>query len=167
MSIKQKKRVFLWVFLGVLSIELVVLSITRIDWNKHKEELVNRVTEIIIGNTQADKTTTPILMITPERKENEIVVEKPVVNNNIPSVYGRFPQASERLLTDSDLRYLSKEELKIMRNEIFARHGYIFQTEAMKTYFRNQSWYSPLYSNVNAMLTGIEHKNIALIKSYE
>ena len=32
----------------------------------------------------------------------------------------RFPQASERLLSDSDLSSLSKYELKIMRNEIFA-----------------------------------------------
>jgi len=85
-------------------------------------------------------------------------------NSTIP---GRFPQASERLLSDSDLRYLSKEDLKIMRNEIFARHGFIFQTDAMKTYFRNQSWYSPRYSNVNSWLTNIEQKNIALIQSYE
>jgi TM2 domain-containing membrane protein YozV len=83
------------------------------------------------------------------------------------STPGRFPEVSERLLTASDLQGLSKYDLKIMRNEIFARHGYIFQTEAMKTYFRNQSWYSPRYSNVNSWLTSIENKNIALIQRYE
>jgi uncharacterized protein (TIGR02145 family) len=80
---------------------------------------------------------------------------------------GRFPQATERLLKVSDLQSLSKEDLKIMRNEIFARHGYIFTTEAMNAYFRKQSWYSPRYSNVNSMLTNIEMKNIELIKRYE
>ena len=80
---------------------------------------------------------------------------------------GRFPQASLRLLTPSDLQGLSKEDLKIMRNEIFARHGYIFQTQAMKTYFQNQSWYSPQSSDVTAKLSNIEIKNVELIKSYE
>ena len=79
----------------------------------------------------------------------------------------RFPQASERLLSASDLSGLSKYDLKIMRNEIFARHGYVFQTKDMKNYFQNQSWYTPRYSNVTSMLTSIEQKNIAMIKRYE
>ena len=83
------------------------------------------------------------------------------------SIPGRFPQASERLLTASDLQGLSKNDLKIMRNEIFARHGYIFQTQDMKSYFQNQSWYSPQSSNVTAKLSNIEVKNVALIQRYE
>ena len=79
----------------------------------------------------------------------------------------KFPQASERILSASDLSTLSKYDLKIMRNEIFARHGYIFTTNDMKNYFQSQSWYTPRYSNVNSMLTSIEKENIALIKKYE
>ena len=80
---------------------------------------------------------------------------------------GRFPQASERILSSSDLSGLSKYDLKIMRNEIFARHGYIFTTSDMKQYFSNQDWYSPRYGNVTSMLTNIERKNIVLIQQYE
>ena len=87
--------------------------------------------------------------------------------NSISSKPGRFPQASERILSHSDLSGLSKYDLKIMRNEIFARHGYIFKTNEMKNYFHNQSWYSPRYSNVNSHLTRIENENIKLIKRYE
>jgi len=54
-----------------------------------------------------------------------------------------------------------------MRNEIFARHGYIFQTPKWKAYFQNQSWYSPKNSDVNSLLTDIELENIPRIKSYE
>jgi len=85
-------------------------------------------------------------------------------NSAIP---GKFPQASQRLLTVSDLRNLDKNSLRIMRNEIFARHGYVFQTDDMKAYFRNQSWYVPKYDNVSSMLTTIEKKNIEMIRSYE
>lgn len=38
---------------------------------------------------------------------------------------GQYPFASERLLTEDDLAGRSAYDLKIMRNEIFARHGYI------------------------------------------
>ena len=88
-------------------------------------------------------------------------------HNSVSSTFGRFPQASKRLLTASDLQGLSKYDLKIMRNEIFARHGFIFQTNEMKNYFQNQSWYKPKYRDVSSLLSNIEKKNLELIKRYE
>jgi len=87
--------------------------------------------------------------------------------NNNSSIPGKYPQASKRLLTSTDLQGLSKEELRIMRNEIFARYGYIFKTSDMKSYFSQQYWYHERYIDVSSQLTDIEHKNIALIKRYE
>ena len=54
-----------------------------------------------------------------------------------------------------------------MRNEIFARHGYIFKTQEMKSYFSLQSWYSAQYNDVTSMLSSIEKQNIEVIKKYE
>lgn len=56
---------------------------------------------------------------------------------------GIFPQASSRYLMTDEIYGLSKWDLKIMRNEIFARHGYIFQTDEMRNYFSGKSWYYP------------------------
>ena len=80
---------------------------------------------------------------------------------------GRFPHTSDRLLNSDDVRNLSKADLKIMRNEIFARRGYIFKAADMKTYFQYQSWYVPKYDDVTPLFTEIEKRNISLIKSYE
>ncbi len=85
-------------------------------------------------------------------------------DSNIPGV---FPQTSLRLLTSSDLNGMSKHDLKIMRNEIFARHGYIFKSNDMKSYFATQSWYQGQYEDINSLLSNIEQQNIALIKKYE
>jgi len=87
-------------------------------------------------------------------------------NPTTPSKY-KYPQGSERILTDSDLQNISKHDLRIMRNEIFARHGYIFKSDDLKEYFKNQDWYTPKYEDVNSMLTSIEKKNIEFIKSHE
>ncbi|MBZ0201606.1 MAG: protein kinase [Ignavibacteria bacterium] len=83
------------------------------------------------------------------------------------STSGTYPQASERYLSESDLSGLSQFELRVMRNEIFARHGYIFKTDEMREHFESQSWYSARYSNVENMLSDIEKSNINLIKRYE
>lgn len=85
-------------------------------------------------------------------------------NNDTP---GRFPEASTRYLTDSDVSNLSSWDLKIMRNEIFARHGYIFKTDDMWRHFNAQSWYTGSYDNVDRFLTDIEKANIKLIQKYE
>jgi len=94
----------------------------------------------------------------------------PTVQPAMPSasnVLGEYPEASTRYLTEADLAGKSAEELKIIRNEIFARHGYIFTTPSMRDYFSKQSWYKPTANDVNSMLTPIELANIALIKKYE
>lgn len=91
--------------------------------------------------------------------------DKSNINKN--GIPGKYPFASTRLLTMSDLENYSAEELRIMRNEIFARHGYIFKTPEMKLYFANQPWYTPKYSDVSRFLTDIEKKNIELIKTRE
>ena len=80
---------------------------------------------------------------------------------------GLYPVGSERYLTTGDLTGLSGYTLKIMRNEIFARHGYIFKTADMIDYFSTQGWYHPLYNDVNNKLTSVEKYNIEFIKKFE
>ncbi|MFW5872853.1 MAG: YARHG domain-containing protein, partial [bacterium] len=71
-----------------------------------------------------------------------------------------FPQASSRIFEVSELKNYQNADLDIMRNEIFADHGYIFKTEKWKHYFDKQHWYSPLYNDVTDELTIIEKINI-------
>jgi len=128
-------------------------NVTDVDYNKNNVNYSQKLPPVVEEEIEVLR---PNIQLPVQQTQN--------TNSSIP---GRFPEASERLLTASDLQYLSKEDLKIMRNEIFARHGYIFQTQAMKTYFQNQSWYSPQRSDVTAILSNIEIKNVNLIKSYE
>jgi len=82
---------------------------------------------------------------------------------------GLYPEGSQRLLNNNDLKNLSAEQLKIMRNEIYARHGYVFSADDLAEYFKKQAWYTPLNNNYQAVaaLSTTENKNIALIKEYE
>lgn len=98
-------------------------------------------------------------------KAYELRLQNPTTNPTTAIGAGLFPYTSTRKLTYSDIAHLSDYELKIMRNEIYARHGYIFQSKDMKQYFSKQSWYRPTTSNVK--LSSIEQYNVNFIKSYE
>ena len=82
-----------------------------------------------------------------------------------------IPYSSSAVLTDADLAGLNGSQLYLARNEIYARHGYIFADEYLKSYFGSKSWYTPLYTaeqfDQNCQLSYIENKNIALILEYE
>ena len=80
---------------------------------------------------------------------------------------GKYQVASQRELTAADLQGKSSAELKIMRNEIFARYGYVFKTKDMKEYFGSQPWYRPSAADVTRKLTALEKKNVELIKRFE
>lgn len=80
---------------------------------------------------------------------------------------GEFTQASMKLLDSVDLAKLSTKQLRIMRNEIFARYGYIFNSQDLREYFSPQKWYMPKNESVDLYLTEIEKKNIELIKRFE
>ncbi|PLX15138.1 MAG: hypothetical protein C0599_17345 [Salinivirgaceae bacterium] len=81
---------------------------------------------------------------------------------------GKYPQGSMRILIVGELQLLSKHDLKIMRNEIFARYGYIFKEGGeMDKYFKSQDWYTPEHKNVNDFLTEIEKANMKLIREVE
>lgn len=95
-------------------------------------------------------------------KEN---YDKAVDENNKTGKYpGKYPYASMRELTNDDLKGLSDLDKKIMKNEILARYGFIFNDKEMKDYFTGQQWYKPKSNNVDKMLTELEKRNMEFIK---
>ncbi|MGY6648324.1 YARHG domain-containing protein [Wenyingzhuangia sp. IMCC45574] len=82
--------------------------------------------------------------------------------------YGKHPSTSFLKLEKSKLKKMKKSDLRIMRNEIFARYGYEFKKGGeMFKYFKEQEWYRPEHKNVSSFLTDIELENIDIIKQVE
>lgn len=88
-------------------------------------------------------------------------------NNAIDESEYRYEYLREREMTYADVEGKSAEELRLMRNYIFARRGYIFESEDLKEYFEQFSWYVPLYYDVTPRLSDIEKYNVNFIKEYE
>ncbi|MBR3537698.1 MAG: YARHG domain-containing protein [Eubacterium sp.] len=81
-----------------------------------------------------------------------------------------IPDSSIRLLTPAELTGMTKEDLRIARNEIYARHGRMFNSADLNTYFAKKEWYHgtiPADEFDEAVLSDIERKNIQLIIDVE
>lgn len=104
------------------------------------------------SETQDEETTAPSA---PESSDSEYV----------------FPTSNTEKLTKEELRNYTKEQLRLGRNEIYARHGMIFGVEDLDNYFAQKSWYQPtwtgseFYENVEMSL--LEEENITLIAEVE
>lgn len=88
-------------------------------------------------------------------------------NNAIDESEYKYEYLREREMTYDDVEGKSAEELRLMRNYIFARRGYIFESEDLKEYFEQFSWYVPLYYDVTPRLSDIEKYNVNFIKEFE
>ncbi len=76
----------------------------------------------------------------------------------------------DRLLTTSDLQGLNAQDLSLLRNEIYARHGRRFADRSLQRYFESQAWYQPRYAPGEfpiSVLSQTELRNAILIREYQ
>ena len=168
---KRRERIVKCVLLAIVLSSLIVALINGFTQKKshadYKPQIDNTNTtnsnsmdnghEYATNNPQSDIDAQSI---------NNVSTNKSTTNVQA-TVPGDYPDASIRILTASELRGYTKEELKLMRNEIFARHGFIFKTDKMQKHFAAKQWYEPKYNDVNSMLTDIEQQNIKMIQQLE
>jgi hypothetical protein len=76
-----------------------------------------------------------------------------------------LPDSSARRISRDELRGLSLDQLRIARNEIYARHGRFFRDPALAAHFSRFSWYKPFAWDVR--LSATEQANVRTIQSME
>ncbi len=81
------------------------------------------------------------------------------------AAFGQTPD--QQSIPSFVLKGKSAGELRIMRNEIFARYGYIFKSEDLAAYFATRPWYKPEFSNIDTRLTATDKANIEKISKFE
>ena len=82
-----------------------------------------------------------------------------------------FPDSDKKYLSEDEIRSKNVDEMMIGRNEIFARHGYIFGEDGLKQHFEGTSWYKGTVPaeqfNSEQIFNDFEKKNVELIKQVE
>lgn len=75
--------------------------------------------------------------------------------------------ASTQKLTEKQLKNLQKLDLEILRNTVYARHGFTFKNKTARQFFNDEAWYVPMYGDIEKELTPLEKENIALLQRFE
>ncbi|MBU3188178.1 YARHG domain-containing protein [Clostridium bowmanii] len=161
---KHKGFIILGILIVVLSVGFgsYYVSISKLLSDNSKNSEKTSTKNKVIPNNKTTNSSEVKKEVVPPKNSNDIS------NINSPT-YFIFPKSESEKLLDSDLSLLKKENLTLARNEIYARHGFIFKTEAYRTYFNKKSWYSenPNFKGSDEELTDVETYNIKIISKYE
>ena len=80
---------------------------------------------------------------------------------------GRWAFLSNAIVPNNTMWRFPSGLVRLMRNEIYARRGYVFNSADLKAYFSKQPWYKPLNNNAAVKLNAIEELNVELLKANE
>ncbi len=81
-----------------------------------------------------------------------------------------MPEQYQRPLNDTDLFGLEKEDLRLLRNEIYAVYGRKFSSRDLQDYFEGKSWYRGVTEPEDfeePVLGGMMKRNVAFLKDAE
>ena len=141
---------------------------------KSTEESLN-IEEFLDSAIDSDKNTNAAADSDPDTEVSEADARVYLIQGNEKSS-NRYEKADHLSYTTvtkytlQDLSILDSYGLKITRNEIFARHGRMFDDQELQDYFNSKSWYRGTIRPEDfseSMLSETEKANIETIKKYE
>jgi hypothetical protein len=102
-----------------------------------------------------------------ERKNLEMLSGAQKKQRKVALLPGDMQFFENKAITEQMLRGLSLHELRLLRNEIYARHGRMFRAEWLQQYFFFQPWYAPEENFKDEELSGNDKLNVETIVKYE
>jgi hypothetical protein len=159
---KNKNNIM--VILVILVVIIVLLNIIVVfQFSKKDEVKTGQSSQSVQNNTSEvpdpELVTKPeTVYVTPPPQPVSEIRPTPIEQGYLP---GKYPEMSTREITMYDIKGMHVWDVIVMRNEVYARYGYIFKmSQELKDYFNSQSWYIPKYNNVDNNLTKLERKNV-------
>lgn len=102
-----------------------------------------------------------------EQKNLQLLSDAQKKQRNVAVLPGDMEFFENKALTDAMLRGLSLHELRLLRNEVYARHGRMFKAEWLQQYFFQQPWYAPDENFKDEELSGNDKLNVETIVKTE
>jgi hypothetical protein len=102
-----------------------------------------------------------------ERKNLEMLSTAQKKQRKVALLPGDMELFENKTITDQMLHGLSLHELRLLRNEVYARHGRMFRAEWLQQYFYQQPWYTPDENFKDESLSGNDKLNVEAIVKLE
>lgn len=102
-----------------------------------------------------------------EQKNLQTIAAAQKKSRKVALAPGDMELFEDKLISPQMLHGLSLNELRLLRNEVYARHGRQFQAPWLSQYFFGQSWYQPDEKFKDEELSGPDKTNVETIVAYE
>lgn len=102
-----------------------------------------------------------------ERKNLQAIIGAHKKQRHVALSPGDMEFFENKALSEAMLRGLSLHELRLLRNEVYARHGRTFKATWLQQYFDGQPWYQFNENFKDEELSGFDKQNVELIVNYE
>jgi len=160
---KNRSKTRLLVGVGSIIGLLLVISVTLMvkDFNKPEPKSNLAATKTIDQSKDKD-----VENIDQSSYDHHSTEDESHKSSNLSSSDHILPASDKRVMSEEDIANLTKRQLGLARNEIYARHGYIFKSQDLQKYFSSKSWYHPDHS-FDGSLNEVEKENVNFIKARE
>lgn len=102
-----------------------------------------------------------------ERKNLQIISTAQSKQRRLAVSPGDMELFENKIITEHMLKGLSLHELRLLRNEIYARHGRAFRAAWLQQYFWSQPWYEQKEDFQDEQVSGTDKLNVETIVRYE
>jgi len=102
-----------------------------------------------------------------EQKNLAILSDAQKKQRKVALLPGDMEYFENKTVTEQMLHGLSLHELRLLRNEIYARHGRMFHADWLQQYFSFQPWYAADENFKDEQLSGNDKVNVETIVQYE
>jgi hypothetical protein len=102
-----------------------------------------------------------------ERKNLQTIATAQSKQRRLAISPGDMELFENKLITEHMLKGLSLHELRLLRNEIYARHGRAFRAVWLQQYFWSQPWYEQKEDFQDEQVSGTDKLNVETIVRYE
>lgn len=187
---KKKKKNPFATALGITIIMVILFAVSFVIFFRLLGGSFLPQTEEIVTPTPKPTPQITRVVQTPEPTEETKVTQKPtakptpVQTKEAQAVETDKPEESilqtgrnsyaypsdEKLITEAELEEMTRQEVKIVLQEIYARHGYTFNDDDLIEYFEGKNWYMPTETDlgeVEAKFSDIEQENREIIEEYQ
>ena len=102
-----------------------------------------------------------------ERKNLQFIATAQSKQRRLAISPGDMELFENKLITEGMLKGLSLHELRLLRNEVYARHGRSFRAAWLQQYFWSQPWYEQKEDFQDEQVSGTDKLNVETIVRYE
>ena len=159
------------VVMGIIIVAGFAAIIGYIVGNNSNQMIVETEaeTQLVEEATQPPETTTAApVTAAPSTSAKQTVPTFTYNDNNTHSSQFLFDSANQ-YITRSYLATCTRDEVTIILNEMYARHGYIFKDAELREYFNSQSWYVGYTTSMEeaaSYFNSVESANLNTIYEY-